>query len=215
LVTNRRFLHWVAAQDKVTEDGTVASKVRALVDQLQPDGRRSLDRLNAQCERIESLWRSSDEVQLGTNQQAVRDLQWVYLKLLIARQHLISAEAAADAAKLRSDIDALERELKDPRQTPSARESKTATLAILNKRAENFGRRQQSLDEIASDLARIEAQVDLVLENTTLEGKPQTIAANLDLASQTLDSGGFGSSAGDVAHRDAAYSQSSSSRDRT
>src|SRR5262249_29135171 len=64
LVTNRRFLHWVAAQDKVTEDGTVASKVRALVDQLQPDGRRSLDRLNAQCDRIESLWRSSDEFQL-------------------------------------------------------------------------------------------------------------------------------------------------------
>src|SRR5262249_10912101 len=98
--------------------------------------------------------------------------------------------------------------------TPSARESKTATLAILQKRAENFGRRHESLEEIASDLARIEAQIELVLENTTLEGKPQAIAANLDLASQTLDSGVFGSSAADIADVDAAYAQAPPPRDR-
>jgi len=214
LTTNRRFLRWVAAQDKVVEDGSVAQKLQTLVNQLAADDRRAMDRLNGQCHRIESLWRSGDEFQLETNQQALRDLEWLYLKLLIARQHLRSAEAQADAATVRSDIEALEHELDNPRLTQPMRESKTATLAILKKRAENFGRRQQSLDEIASDLARIDAQIDLVLENTTLEGKPQAIAANLDLASQTLDSGYFGSSAADVADVDAAYSQATPSRDR-
>src|SRR5262249_757291 len=82
------------------------------------------------------------------------------------------------------------------------------------KRAENFGRRQQSLDEIASDLARVEAQIDLVLENTTLQGKPQAASLNLELASQALDFASFGSSAADVADVDAPYSQPPPTRDR-
>jgi len=214
LVSNRRFLHWVAAQDKVVEDGTVAQKLRALENQLAPENRRAMDHLTQRCGKIEALWRSTDELQLGTNEQALRDLQWFYLKLLIARQHLQSADTEADVAKVQSDIAALERQLADRKLTPATRESKTATLAILKKRSENFDRRKQSLDEIASDLARIEAQVDLVMENTTLEGKPQSVAINLDLASQALDSGVFGSSAADIADVDAAYSQSSTPRDR-
>jgi hypothetical protein len=215
LATNRRFIRWIAAQDRVAEDGSVTDKLRALTEQLTADDRRAMERLNTRCRRIEALWRTADEFQLETNQQALRDLEWFYMKLLIARQHLQSADAQADAAKLAANIKALEREVADPQLAPPPlRESKTATLAILRKRAENLGRRQQSLEEIASDLARIEAQVDLVLENTTLEGKPQAVAVNLDLASQTLDSGYFGASAADVADVDAAYSQAASSREK-
>src|SRR5262249_1776721 len=214
LATNRRFLRWVDAQDKVVEEISVADKLNALVAQLGADDKRAMDRLNRQCQRIEALWRAGDEFQLETNQQALRDLEWLYLKLLIARQHLRSTEAQADAAKVEADIAAVERELSHPRMTAAMRESKTAMLAILKKRTENFGRRQQSLGEIASDLARIEAQIDLVLENTTLEGKPQAVSTNLELASQTLDSGLFGSSAADIADLDAAYSQAAPPRDR-
>jgi hypothetical protein len=214
LTTNRRFLRWVAAQDKVLEGSAVELKLQTLVSQLGPESKRAMKRLDDRCGRIESLWRAGDEFQLESNQQALRDLKWLYLKLLIARQHLLSAEAEADAAKVDADIRALERELNDTRLTAASRESKIATLAILKKRADNFGRRRESLDEIASDLTRIDAQIDLVLENTTLEGKPQTIASNLDLASQTLDAGMFGPSAADVADVDAAYSHSIPSRDR-
>jgi hypothetical protein len=214
LSSNRRFVNWVDAQEKVIEDGTVSRKLRALLDQLVPDNRRAMDHLNQRCGRIEALWQSSDEIQLGSNEQALRDLQWVYLKLLIARQHLLSADSEADAAKVQNDIRSLERELSDPKLTPATRESKAATLAILKKRLDNISRRKQSLDEIASDLARIEAQVDLVLENATIDGKPQSVAVNLDLASLALDSGMFGSSAADVADVDAAYSQTPATKNR-
>jgi hypothetical protein len=214
LVSSRRFLNWVEAQDRVVENGNVSGKLKALVEQLAPGGRRSMDDLDQRCKKIEALWHATDELQLGTNEQALRDLQWFYLKLLIARQHLQSADTDADVAKVQRDMQAIERDLADPGLTQATRESKTATLVILKKRAENFDRRKQSLDEIASDLARIEAQVDLVLENATLEGKPQSVAINLDLASQTLDSGAFGSSAADVADVDAAYARPPSSRTR-
>jgi len=214
LSSNRRFVNWVDAQEKVIEDSTVSQKLHALLDQLAPENRRSMDQLNQRCGRIETLWRSSDELQLGSNEQALRDLQWVYLKLLIARQHLLNAESEADAAKVENDMHSLERELSDPKLTPATRESKMATLGILKKRHENISRRKQSLDEVASDLARIEAQVDLVLENATLDGKPSSVAVNLDLASMALDSGMFGSSAADVADVDAAYSKPPATRNR-
>jgi hypothetical protein len=214
LISNRRFLNWVAAQDKVVEDGSVARKLKTLVDQLAPDSRKSMDSLNQRCGKIESLWHATDEFQLGTNEQALRDLQWFYLKLLIARQHLESADTQADIAKVQRDMQELERDLTAPGLTQATKESKTATLAILKKRAENIDRRRQSLDEIESDLKRIEAQVDLVFENATLEGKPQSVAINLDLASQALDSGAFGSSAADVADVDAAYAQPPATRTR-
>src|SRR5262245_5663417 len=43
LSTNRRFQRWVDAQDKVLEDGSVEQKRRALIEQLDPDGRRQMD----------------------------------------------------------------------------------------------------------------------------------------------------------------------------
>ena len=214
LVSSRRFLNWVAAQDKVVEDGSVARKLKTLVDQLAPNSRGSMEQLNQRCDKIESLWHATDEFQLGTNEQALRDLQWFYLKLLIARQHLESADTEADVAKVQRGMNEIERDLADTGLTHATRESKTATLAILKKRAENFDRRKQSLDEIESDLKRIEAQVDLVLENATLDGKPQSVAINLDLVSQALDSGAFGSSAADVADVDAAYAQPQAPRTR-
>ena len=214
LSTNRRFVRWVDAQDRQLQDSTVDQKLHTLVNELAPEQRRAMDRLSDRCRRIEAFWQAGDEFQLVQNQEALRDLQWFYLKLLIAKQHLESADTEADIKKVQRDMQSLERDLADSSLTQATRESKTATLAILKKRAENIDRRKQSLDEIDSDLKRIEAQVDLVLENATLDGKPQSVAINLDLASQALDSGAFGSSAADVADVDAAYAQPPATRTR-
>ena len=68
------------------------------------------------------------------------------------------------------------------------RESKQATLELTQKRVANARRRTESLAEIASDLARIEAQVDLALEDAGLEGKPAVVTSNLNLLNQILAS---------------------------
>jgi hypothetical protein len=135
----------------------------------------------------------------------LRDLQWVYLKLQIARQHVTGARFDADAAKVRADLSGLERELASPALSPAARESKATTLAILRKRAEHVDHRSQTVQEIASDLARIEAQVQLVLDSATLGERPPELAASLDVASAVLDAGSFGASAPEIARIDAAY----------
>ena len=53
-------------------------------------------------------------------------------------------------------------------------------------------KKQQTLEEIESDLTRIDNQVDLILENATVQGKPQTISADIELASDLLGGTVFG-----------------------
>lgn len=69
----------------------------------------------------------------------------------------------------------------------SLRESQAATLKILRQRLENLGRSEQTLKQVDSDLARIEAQVDLAMENAGLRGSGAAVTANLELAGQILD----------------------------
>jgi hypothetical protein len=79
------------------------------------------------------------------------------------------------------------RELGYEKITPTLRTSKQATLNILEKRLANLERRGQSLAEIEGDLERIEAQVELARENAAMGSQPETVSANIQLASRMLD----------------------------
>ena len=207
LATHPKFQRWVAVQGRSHETVDVEARRQALLQQLPPADRLAVDRLSDQCRRIEALWEAHDYVVFQSNERALRDLQWLYLKLRIVRQHVIGSDTEADETKLRTDTVALERDLAGASLSAASRESKSATLALLRQRARNFERRRQTLDEIGSDLARIEAQIAVVLENTSLEGKPAAVSADLDLASQLLDGSHFGAAAPDIAALDEAYAR--------
>src|SRR5262249_47918917 len=127
-----------------------------------------------------------------SNEQALRTLQWVYLKLLVARHHLEGPAVHANEDTIDQKIKELEKDLQDPSETDSLRQSKTATVEILKKRWANLRRREQTEEEIESDLTRIENQVDLILENATIQGKPTTISTDIELASDLLGGSVFG-----------------------
>jgi len=71
-------------------------------------------------------------------------------------------------------------------------------------------RREQTLEEIDSDLARIEAQVDLILENATMSTKPQTISTDIELASDLLGAGVFGADESAISELDRKFSSQKS-----
>ena len=78
----------------------------------------------------------------------------------------------------------------------------------------NMRRREDALEEIDSDLLRVEAQVDLVLENATIQGKPQTISTDIELASDLVGGALFGDDEGLVADLDRSYSKGQAAKDR-
>jgi hypothetical protein len=65
---------------------------------------------------------------------------------------------------------------------------------VLEKRLQNLDRREETLREIASDLTRIEAEVELALENAGLVGQTNTMSAQIDLLSSSFDDSVFGDS---------------------
>lgn len=211
LSTNKRFQHLVDAQSLHLEEDAAERQRQQLIISLT-DGRRArLAALEAECEKIVGLYRDqqTEEVILETNREALKRLTWLYLKLLVAQQNLDSLQGATVESELKRQIEEIRDDLRYDKISPSLKESKGATLAILEQRLTNLGRRGQSLEEIESDLTRIEAQVELALENVGMRGKPETISSHVDLVSQLLDDSVFGDSGASIAAVDRSFAVSS------
>ena len=191
LATNPRFQRVITAQELERARKTDEQTRREQLAQLSPEERARLERLEAKIEQVARLYSTneSDNLLLDSSLDALRSLGGLHLRLLTAERNLQSASQQSDAVALARQSAALEHELSGGRElSASLRESKQATLTLTQKRLANARRRAESLTEIQSDLARIEAQVDLALEDAGLEGKPAVVTANLNLLNRILES---------------------------
>ena len=209
LAFNKRFQNYVDATERQITSGDSQVKRTALVQTLPADDRKRIDALDRKCAKVLDVYRNAqaEEFLIETNREALDNLKWVYTKLLIARFHLLTAGTDDTAESLQRKIGSLEKDLQDSQETPALRQSKAATLDILKRRLTNIERRGQSLEEVESDLTRVESQVDLVLDNAAMQGKPQTISTDLQLASDLVGGGLFGEAETAVADLDRDYGQ--------
>jgi hypothetical protein len=193
LAFNPRFQKIVEAQSLELSQGDAEQKRQALVKLLETGAQQRLWGLAKRCSQVLDVYRSqqAEDYIIDSNDQALKNLEWVYLKLLVARHHLLSPTSETEQS-LEEKIKELEKDLQDGEETESLRQSKAATLNILKKRLATMRKKQQTLAEIESDLTRIDNQVDLILENATVQGKPQTISADIELASDLLGGSLFG-----------------------
>jgi len=209
LAFNKRFQKIVDAEDKELSSGDSQTKRYSLVKLLPGDYQLRLAQLEARCDKVLEVYRNAqaEDFLIDTNRDALENLKWVYLKLLIARYHLLTAGTEDTPESLEKKIRSLEGELQNGRESPALRQSKAATLDILKRRLANVQRRGQSLEEVESDLTRVESQVDLILDNAAMQGKPQTITTDLELASDLVGGGIFGDAESAVADLDRDYAK--------
>lgn len=212
LAFNKRFQKVVDAEDKQLSSGDSQSKRSSLVKLLPGDYQSRLAHLEVRCDKVLEVYRNAqaEEFVVDTNRDALENLKWVYLKLLIARYHLLTAGTDDTPESLEKKIKSLEGELLDARESAALRQSKAATVEILKRRLANIQRREQSLQEVESDLTRVESQVDLILDNAAMQGKPQTISTDIELASDLVSGGMFGDAESTVADLDRNYGKSRS-----
>ncbi len=209
LASNRRFQRRVDAQGSGQRTAFVEAKKEELIRSLDPPSLDHLKGLERKCARLIEIYRSQqvDEFVCKTNAQSLEQLQWLFLKLLIAREALLDHALETDEKSIRREMADIQKELDSDALTPSNRVSRKATLELLQKRLDNAGRRRQSMSEIDSDLRRIDTQVDLALDEATLRGTPTAISGNIELASQLLDPTAFGSSGQMILDLDAAFQE--------
>jgi len=210
LAFNKRFQNYVDATERQITSGDSQEKRTALVQTLPPEDRKRIDALDRRCAKVLDVYRNAqaEDFLIETNREALDNLKWVYTKLLIARFHLMTAGTEDTPESLQRKIQSLEKDLQNSQETPALRQSKAATLDILKRRLANIQRRGQSLEEVESDLTRVESQVDLILDNAAMQGKPQTISTDLQLASDLVGGGLFGEAESAVADLDRDYGQS-------
>jgi hypothetical protein len=207
LAFNRRFQKVVEAEDKQFSSGDSQSKRSSLVKLLPSDYQSRLANLERRCDKVLEVYRNAqaEEFLIDTNRDALENLKWVYLKLLIARYHLLTAGTEDTPQSLEKKIASIQGELQNGNESSALRQSKAATLDILKRRLANIQRREQSLQEVESDLTRVESQVDLILDNAAMQGKPQTISTDIELASDLVSGGMFGDVESTVADLDRDY----------
>ena len=192
VATNPRFQRIINARELERSRQSSEQSRHDLLTQLSPEGRARLERLEAKLANVAALYRTngSDNLLLDSSMEALQKLAALHLRLLVAERNLQTASSQVDEAALQRQEATLTHELTagGTSLSTSLRESKQATLELTQKRVANARRRAESLAEIASDLARIEAQVDLALEDAGLEGKPAVVTSNLNLLNQILAS---------------------------
>ena len=196
LATNPRFQRVIAARDLVGRQAAGDRSHVELLAQLPPESRERLTRLEAKVARVATLLRADPDKDLlaESSLDALEKLAAVHARLLLAERHLHAARQETDPAALARQAAALERELNPAAATslalsPALQESKQATLDLLRRRLANVQSRERSQAEVASDLARIEAQVDLALEEASLHGtRPADAGTHLNLLDDILAS---------------------------
>jgi len=206
---NPRFQKIVDAQDLQLDRDDATQKRRALIGTLPPEGQQKLAALSTTCEKVLDVFRNqqAEDFLLDASRESLERLRWVYLKLLVARANLQNLGTRETEETLRAKIAQIGHDLSAPSLSETLRNSKEATARNLQERLANLSRKRESLDEIDSDLTRIESQVEVILEKALLQGKPQTISTDIELASSFVGGTLFGDSEVTVADLDRIYSQ--------
>jgi hypothetical protein len=172
-----------AASPGEDRDGPLAS--------LGTPARQRHRELLEKIQRIERMYRLADgeELLLESNRHALNRMAAFHLQLLTTQRELVILGNAAEEREVRDSIATIERELAT-QPAESLQLSKEATLGLLRQRLENFTRRDASLAGISADLERIEAHVDVALEQASIQGHPVAISEHIELASQLFGAGG-------------------------
>ncbi len=149
---------------------TADGKQAELFHSLPKEMRTRHVQVTEKCARLQKLAAQSEDpetkAQLGPG---LEKLQWLHLKFLLAREHLLAHSPSHLLEELRAKIAALTTALSAAALTDTARQSKESTLAMTSERLRNLESRSARLTEIESDLERIESQLDLSLERAALQ----------------------------------------------
>lgn len=187
MASNPGFQQWIDDRRVKELHGDSDDSRHRLLSKVGGAARQRYKRLEEKRARLETLYRDhmSDDLFFDSNRDALQKLTWLFLNLLVGQRNLIVAPSS-DERDLQKQISALERELEAAHASEAVRGSKEATLRLLRERLDNVQHRATSLAEIDADLARIETQFDVALEEATLRGRPTAMSVNVELTSRLL-----------------------------
>ncbi len=107
-------------------------------------------------------------------------LLWIFLKLLVSRQRISLILAQTPRKDIEAEIAATTERLSKTEESSPLFRSLTGTLDIQKKRLDNLMKAAESLKITEAELDRIEKQVALMREETSVSSDPELISVRLD-----------------------------------
>lgn len=142
----------------------------AILLRLPPRPRQRALRLVVQIRRASAMvGRTVDPATAAGAPRSLEYLLWVYLRLLGSLEILRYAMHGVQPAELESESDLLRGKIAG-NTNPAANRSREATLGVISQRLANARHSAQRMEEIESDLARIEHQCAFLLEKAAHDG---------------------------------------------
>ena len=191
LAANPRFRKVVDSQNFQSSGPPATSEYELICSQIKLETLSHLKILERKGKKILAAQRESgtDEFTLDANDDALRQLLLIYAKILLTRQQLLTEDFSAAIARTQSEIASVQANLQDSDNTEAERASLSATLQLHQNRLQSLNERAQKLQELDSDLRRVEAHFDLALSQASMRDRPQGIATDIGLASSGLSGG--------------------------
>ena len=187
---NGRFQNYVrgmrlasSAQSKEVSQEDFASKLSA-------SGQNRFFALKDRCKGIYRVTGSlivEDDLN-DLSLSGLNQLLTVFLKLLLSKEKIEEMLAQIKQDELAKEVAELEAAIAKEPETSLTRHSYEQTLEIQKRRLDNLKNARENLRVVKAEMNRIEKQVALIAEETTVGSDPSQLSARLDGVSKSLGS---------------------------
>lgn len=186
-----RFRNVVRARRLESGRATTEQQVETWLAELSPEGRRRFEALTANCREVQKVYETLRPGGLSViDEQRWRGLDqllWLFLRLSVSLELLERQMGSVDPRGLQIEVEALRAEVAALAAGSEAlRRSKQSLLELKERRLENFGRAGEARQILASELQRVEQQVELLREEAAMSRNAESLSARIDSVAGTL-----------------------------
>jgi hypothetical protein len=192
--SSARFQKVIAAQQMMSSEKRWEEALMTAVERLSVSSQRRYARLLEQCRSIVGIASILDQDALGLGSlndlrsRSLNQLLTIFLRLLTSHEIISDNLQGVKRPELEGDIERLENRLaaiEEGKEEP-LRRSLEGTLGIQRRRLENLEQAASTLRVIEAELERIEQQVELIREESAVSGKPEGLSARLDAVTAAM-----------------------------
>jgi len=183
--TSPRFRNLVRAKRLERERVSADQQVDKWLAELTSEGRRRYQALADNCRQVQRVYETLRPGGLSVIDEqrwkGLDQLLFLFLRLQVSLELLQRQMGTASPADLQREVEALRAELAGMADSSEAlKRSKQSLLELKEKRLENLGRAAEARQVLASELQRIEQQVELLREEAAISRNAESLSARID-----------------------------------
>jgi len=192
LATNPRFQRLVQGQEIQQSQLQWTQRLQLRLSGLSKQDQARYRALEDRCRGILDQQKSVDIApsDLSAQGEGLARLNWIYLRLLLARQtinHVLGDALDSDSDEVLKDrLAGLDKQIKDPATAEDLRKSLAGQAEILQQRIVKQKEARDKLAFIGAELTRIEEQVELIREQAAVSADPKSVSDRIDQVAAEL-----------------------------